>query len=738
MKTGSIARRNGIGESFSLDFKRHRADEIDDFLSPCKIYKKPGSQDIYYLNISTSFDIEVTSFFRHRETGEIIDVKKAEGIRSDDLRKKWEKIAIMYAWVFTYKGHAFVGRTWKEFSKLLSKVVEFHQLGKSRIMVCGVHNLAYEFQFMRKLFEWRDVFAVKERSPVYARTKSGIEFRCTLTLSGYSLEKVAEHLRKYPVRKMVGDLDYLKLRNSKTRLTPKEWGYIVNDGLVVSAYLQELIEENKRIVRIPLTKTGFVRKYLRMKCYSNDKNNHAKNEGHKFEAYRRKMLASTIGTKEEYDMLKSAFTGAIVHCNTFYSGLLVEDVQSMDETSAYPTQIAIGYFPFGKGERVTPKSKTEFRRYVSKKACLIDVTFFDIEKSQTFESLISKNKCVEREGFEEDNGRLTKAKKIRIVITEIDFVVYSKFYKWRKLTVNRMIVYEKRRLPTAFVDAVLDLYADKTKLKGVEGKESEYMHAKENINSCYGACVTDICRDKSEYSNGEWITKPCDVEKELERYNLSQNRFLCYQWGVWITSLARRALASAIYALGNDYIYSDTDSVKYRNPERHAKFFETYNKRMIEELKKASDYHRIPIDKFMPKTIKGEEKPLGVWDFDGKYKRFKSLGAKRYAVEYPDGHHSLTIAGVNKRKAIPYIETHEKDFFDFMHFDYLFVEDCCGKNLHTYIDEAKDGVLTDYRGKSCKFREESSVHLMATTYKMTATDDYLDLLRIIESTYRII
>ena len=178
--------------------------------------------------------------------------------------------------------------------------------------------------------------------------------------------------------------------------------------------------------------------------------------------------------------------------------------------------------------------------------------------------------------------------------------------------------------------------------------------------------------------------------------------------------------------------------MKYLNPEKHEKYFEQYNAWMIEQLKKASAYHNIPLEKFMPETIKGEKKPLGVWDFDGRYKRFKSLGAKRYAVEYEDLHHSLTIAGVNKRKAIPYIEAHEKDFFDFMHFDYLFVEDCCGKMLHTYIDEEKSGTLTDYNGIDAEFFESSSVHLMSTTYKMTTSDDYLALLDNIQTTYWIV
>ena len=170
--------------TFSLDFVRHNHTEIDKYLHPCKIYKKGGRSDVEYLNISTAFDIEATSFFRHRETGKTMDVKKAEKVNAHELRTKWEKISIMYAWVYVYDGHAFTGRTWEEFLDLILKVERYHGLSDKRFMVCVVHNLAYEFNYIRKRFPWANVFAVKERSPVYARTCGGIEFRWSLILSG--------------------------------------------------------------------------------------------------------------------------------------------------------------------------------------------------------------------------------------------------------------------------------------------------------------------------------------------------------------------------------------------------------------------------------------------------------------------------------------------------------------------------------------------------------------------------
>ncbi|MBD4491552.1 hypothetical protein GUG78_06620, partial [Xanthomonas citri pv. citri] len=67
--------------------------------------------------------------------------------------------------------------------------------------------------------------------------------------------------------KLVGDLDYSLLRHSKTPLTQKEIGYCLNDIKVVMCYIQELIEQYKNITHLPITKTGFVRKYCRSVCF---------------------------------------------------------------------------------------------------------------------------------------------------------------------------------------------------------------------------------------------------------------------------------------------------------------------------------------------------------------------------------------------------------------------------------------------------------------------------------------
>ena len=61
---------------------------------------------------------------------------------------------------------------------------------------------------------------------------------------------------KYKIEKKVGDLDYSLLRHSNTHLTDTELGYCINDVKVVMAYIQEKIEHDGNIAKIPLTKTG--------------------------------------------------------------------------------------------------------------------------------------------------------------------------------------------------------------------------------------------------------------------------------------------------------------------------------------------------------------------------------------------------------------------------------------------------------------------------------------------------
>ena len=140
-------------------------------------------------------------------------------------------------------------------------------LSENRRLIVYVHNLPYEWQFIRKHFSWDKVFFLEDRKPVKARI-GGIEFRCSLKLSGgKSLQNVGKDLQKHKMEKKVGDLDYNLIRTALTPLTEKELGYCEYDIRVLNAYSEEKIEQDGGIDRIPLTNTGYVREYCRRACF---------------------------------------------------------------------------------------------------------------------------------------------------------------------------------------------------------------------------------------------------------------------------------------------------------------------------------------------------------------------------------------------------------------------------------------------------------------------------------------
>lgn len=689
-------------------------------------------------NVPCSFDIETTSFYRDTD-GQTYNYEQYSKLTDGAGRKvKLEKCSVMYVWQFGINGFVIVGRTWEEFLTMCQTIAETLQLSEKRNLIVYVHNLSYEFQFIRSLFEWERVFSIDLRKPIYATTKQFIEFRCSYLLSGYSLSKLGEQLLKYKVQKKTGDLDYSLLRHSKTVLTPAELGYCVNDVRVVMAYIQERIEEYKGLTRLPITKTGFVRKYCRKHCLRS-----VNADGKTVNNYEYQNLISdlTISDLDEFNALQRAFAGGFTHANAVYSDEVVTDVDSYDFTSSYPYVMVAEQYPMSRGVKVEVKSMKQFEFLISEYCCVFDVEFTDIFASVVQDNPISVSKCIVKENVADNNGRVVCAKKIVLTITEIDFHIIKNFYSWGKMRIGTMYCYKRGYLPTEFVKSILHLYEQKTKLKGVAGKEIEYLNSKEMLNSCYGMSVTNPLRDEFVY-NGEWDMNKMTAEQQqelLDKYNTSKNRFLFYPWGVYVTAYARRNLFTGIYEAGNDYVYSDTDSLKILNGDKHKDYFKAYNMTAENKLRIACKYHNIPFALCMPETIKGITKILGVWDYEGRYTRFKTLGAKRYMVEEKNAltvngqsyDFSLTVSGVNKKSAIPYLlEEYGADGIFEAFTNYLDLPPTAtGKNIHTYIDYEINGTMTDYNGVTARYNEKTGVHLEPTGYSLSLSVMYINYLR---------
>lgn len=717
-------------KNFSLDNKFYEVEDIDTILNELDVNNFCYANRKKYLNYPISFDIETTSFYE--KEGICLNTKDFfKKIKTSKEQKTWTKKAIMYAFVFGINDKCIIGRSWKEFKYIYNKIVNYFYLDENHIALIYVHNLSFEFQFIKDLLPFKSVFALSEREPIKALTEDGVEFRCSYKLSGYSLKKVAENLHYFKIEKMVGDLDYYKLRNSQTKLSDKEYGYILNDGLIVLAYIQEeIMQHDNNIGKIELTKTGKVRSMCRSKCLYNDIKKHSNYDAlNQYKKYHKLMEHLTLN-EDDYYQLKRAFHGGFTHANHNHVDQTLKNVSSYDFTSAYPSVMVTEQFPMSTFKNVDLKNINDVKKYLNLYACLFEVEFINLESIIDYEHLISSSKCIVLEKEVVDNGRVVKAKRLRLTTNEIDFELITKCYRWGKISFFNFKIAFKGYLPREFVICILSLYANKTTLKGVEGKEIEYLKSKEFINSTFGMSVTDICREEIKFIDGIWSSENPDVSKMIDKYNNDKRRFLFYAWGVRITSLNQRNLFSAIMECKDDYVYSDTDSVKFLNYEKHLSFFDKYNKMMMYKLKKSSEYYNLDLKLYMPSTIENVVKPLGVFDYEGTYSLFKTLGAKRYI--YHDGKKlHLTCAGLSKSDGLDYmIKKYKEPIKVIEHFSKgLYIpRGYTGKLTHTYIDSKIEGYLTDYKGITSYYHEKSYVHLEECDYDLDITKEFLDYL----------
>lgn len=712
-----------------------------------------------YLNIPCTLDIETSSMY-----------------------VKGKKFATMYLWGFGFNGSVIIGRFWEDLGKLLSRLSQGLELSKDRIMTVYIHNLGYEFQWIRKRIKWLknkedkdDVFAMKERRPIYARS-SGIDFKCSYFLSNYSLAYIgAELLHRYPVEKAVGDLDYSLIRHSKTPLSDKEIWYQVKDCQVVMSYIQEKIETDGDITSIPLTNTGYVRKYCRSWCFTGGSDN--PDDIKKIQAkYHQQMKSLSIKTECEHDQLKAAFGGGFTHAAAKYSGKTIHNVGSADESSAYPGTMVCDYYPATSSKFIGEVTLQELQFYLKYYCCLFTVTLFDVTPLFIYENYISLSHCTDiSDDYVSNNGRVASASQLTTTITELDWDIITKCYScdWSATVISSLRIYQRDYLPKPMILAILNLYGDKTSLKGVEGKEVEYMVSKNMINAAFGMAVTAIVREAIDYIDDSWQTEEADKRKQIVDYNKNYNRFLYYPWGVWVTAHARHNLWDAIFEFGPDYVYADTDSIKGLNFDKHQEFFHKYNTNIKLKLMEMCYHYKIPFAMCKPKTKKGVEKLIGVWDFEPSYTTFRTIGAKRYMYEHEDGILNITLSGVNKHFGTPYLLHKYSNFNDdasydlfrtaysadtriadesavalkkisqlrlsgeldyteiFNHFNegLYFPPTATGKNTITYIDDITCAKVVDYLGNSFFCYELSSVHMEPQDYSLSRTAEYLNFIR---------
>lgn len=560
-------------------------------------------------------------------------------------------IAFAYSIAVYIDNTAIMFRRWKDYLDFISRLTGYIKLDKNKKLVCYIHNLPYEFQFMRTFMNITDVFATQKRKVVKCRCE-GIEYRCSYKLTNLSLEKFTDSIPNIKHPKLEGEeFDYSKLRTPKTEITPKEADYIFNDVAGLYEAIGYTIQhDNLTIGSIPLTSTGFVRNELRKAMNENPKN-------------RANMLACKLD-QYTYGLLREARRGGNTHCSPIWSNMELENLMSMDMSSAYPAVMIQCKFPVSKF--IPVKYPQQFEKFIGKYACILDISFDNIMvNTLATVPYIAKAKCTQLRDIVGDNGRVLSAERLSMVITDIDYQIIKDTYTWRNVECRACLCADYGYLPDELRKLLLKQYYDKTTLKDKD--EYLYNKQKNKFNANFGCMLTDICQDSVSYdpeSEDEpfKMVKDKDYTDKLEEYYKNKSSFLQYQHGVWVTAHCRRRLQKAISGLKRDMVYCDTDSTKFFVSPVNRLLFDKLNAEIMQEIQDCGLNCTV--------TYKGKDYTLGIWEEDGDYKVFKSMGAKKYAyidnidvidgkkvkVDYDVFH--ITVAGLSKSKARKWLEQH--------------------------------------------------------------------------------
>lgn len=97
-------------------------------------------------------------------------------------------------------------------------------------------------------------------------------------------------------------------------------------------------------------------------------------------------------------------------------------------------------------------------------------------------------------------------------------------------------------------------------------------------------------------------------------------------------------------------------------------------------------------------------------------------------IEFYNGEYSLTVSGLNKKIAIPYMLSKYNDIFEAFNDELVIPKGFSGRKTHTYIDYEQRGIVKDYKGVYYEYDELSSVHIEDSDYSLKLSEAYVDFL----------
>lgn len=618
---------------------------------------------------------------------------------TETTRLLWCEQSIMYVWAYQIgTEYTVIGRTWPQWIDFCRRAIEAAAPAR---LVTWVHNLSYEFAFLG-WYPWKneDVFAVDRRKVLRAVIFDAIELRCSYLHSNMSL---AEYTAKMGVEhgKLSGEeYDYSKIRYPWTRLTDRELSYIQNDVLgLVEALAVEMEHDGDNLYSVPLTSTGYVRRDCKKAMRTTG----------------RDYVRDIYPAFETYVELREAFRGGNTHANRYYAGVILHDVHSADRSSSYPDVICNCLFPVSPLVRLPyePDIDDVLRLVRRGRAILTRVELRGVRLHDPLwgAPYLARDKCRGIVNAEYDNGRILSADRLQTTLTDIDLKIVLEEYDIDGIAFFDTYHARYGRLPAALTDVVRDYYERKTSLKGVEGQDIYYTKSKNKLNACYGMMAQDPAKVLILFAGGQWIDDPQQTKASVLEAN-AKRAFLVYQWGVWVTAWSRLRLEEGIRLAAHNFVYCDTDSVKYMGRVD----WSVYNLQRRRDSEASGSCAADP---------RGNVHYMGVYEQEEDMRRFITLGAKKYAYEDGRGKLHITVAGVSKKLGAQELE--ELGGIDAFEDGLVFRK--AGGTEAIYNDDAAGDLIVHDRGMTVKLKLTPNVTLRPSTYTLGVTGEYDRLLR---------
>lgn len=667
-----------------------------------------GRKQRSYLDLICAFDIETTNIEKYKQN-------------------------IMYVWQFQLGlTTTIIGRTWDQFLQLLQYI---KSLLPEDVWLCIFdHNLSYEFTYFKGIYAFNEeeVFPIRPRHVLKCDMMDKYEFRCSYMHSNMSLGQYTEKMRVTHVKQdeahlLIGNkkFSYKKKRYPWTRIEKHEYPYIINDVLgLVEAVTTDMQSDNDTISSFPLTSTGYIRREVKRAMQD----------------IRYNQIVPILPDLNIINLLEDAFRGGDTHANRWFSGHTVKDAKGVDRSSSYPDTECNRPMPMSKWIKVSKECLTTDKLYDlidHKKAVIFRCDMFNVKmKDDHFPNpYIAKAKCTSLHGAVEDNGRVLSADYLTTALCDLDYKIIDEIYDF-DIVITDMYFCRYGMLPDEYTGVIKKLYRDKTELKNVAGQEIFYTKQKNKLNSVYGMSAQHVLRviwkymrqsrsETAKRKGGFDIDRSMSDDEQLSK--AYRTAFSSYAWGVYTTAWARYELylgQKIVYNTPGCYLlYWDTDSLKFvGDPD-----FTEYNNEKV----KQSTLHNA-----FAKDPDGVMHFMGVFEPDGEYIEFKTLGAKKYIYTSLDkdkktGEEKInlhtTIAGVSKKagaeELIEKSKIENKSVFD------LFSDGFCFKKaggLDATYNDLEKPMIVKLQGHELKITD--NVYLEDGEYTLGITDDYETIL----------